>query len=68
MEVQGCGRRNTPLALYHVTASGQVRLLSYGFERLACGNHPSTFESHSYGILLCEECAARLGFPACPKP
>jgi hypothetical protein len=62
-KVRGCGQSNTTLTLYHVTFSGQVRPLASGFERLACGNQPSTFEVHSYGILLCKECAGRLGFP-----
>jgi hypothetical protein len=62
-KVRGCGQSNTPLTLYHVTSSGKVRTLSRGFERLACGNQPSTFETHSYGVLLCNDCSQRLGFP-----
>jgi hypothetical protein len=66
-EAQGCGQTNTTLTLYHVAASGQARPLSSGFEQLACGHQPSTFETHSYGILLCKECAVRLAFPAYRK-
>jgi hypothetical protein len=61
--VRGCGRTNTTLTLYHVAASGNARPVSSGFEHLQCGKGPSTFEIHSYGILLCQECVNRLAFP-----
>ena len=66
--MRGCGRTDTSLTLYHVAASGQARPVSTGFEHIPCGKGPSTFEIDSYGILLCKECADRLGFPEYPKP
>ena len=66
-QVRGCGQSNTQLTLYHVGASGQVRALRCRFALLVCGHQPATFEFHSYGILLCKECADRLGFPAYSK-
>jgi len=64
--VRGCGQSNTSLTLYHVpmAASGQARPMAHGFKHLSCGNQPTTLEKHTYGILLCKECADRLGFPA----
>ena len=64
--VRGCGQSNTSLTLYHVpmAASGQARPVAHGFKHLSCGNQPTTLEKHTYGILLCKECADRLGFPA----
>jgi anti-sigma B factor antagonist len=38
--------------------------MAHGFKHLSCGNQPTTLEKHTYGILLCKECADRLGFPA----
>jgi hypothetical protein len=66
-EVSGCGRTDVSLTLYHVSCAGQARPLSNGFEHLACGRQASTLEFHTYGILLCKECADRLGFPEYPK-
>jgi hypothetical protein len=66
-QAYGCGRTNTTLTLYHVLATGEARLLCRGFESLACGHYPSTFEFGTYGILLCNECADRVGFPAHSK-
>jgi len=51
------------LTLYHVAASGEVRAVSSGFEHLPCGHRPSTFQFHTYGILLCKDSADRVGFP-----
>jgi anti-sigma B factor antagonist len=65
-KVKGCGRTNTSLTLYHVPMEefGQARPMACGFKHLLCGNEPTTLEKHTYGILLCEGCANRLGFPA----
>ena len=38
--------------------------MSRGFKHLSCGYQPTTLEKRTYGILLCKECADRLGFPA----
>ena len=67
VKVKGCGQTNISLTLYHVGASGKVRPVSSGFEHLPCGQRPSTFDFHTFGILLCKECADRLGFPTYPK-
>jgi hypothetical protein len=67
-KVRGCAQCNTRLTFYHVAFSGQARPLASGFEQLACGYYPSTFEFGNYGILLCKECAGRLAFPEHSKP
>ena len=64
--VRGCGLTNTSLTLYHVplAASDEARPMARGFSHLSCGHQPTTLEKRTYGILLCKECADRLGFPA----
>jgi len=64
--VRGCGLSNTSLTLYHVPMAefGKARPMARGFKHLPCGHQPTTLEKRTYGILLCEECANQLGFPA----
>ena len=59
----GCGHEDTKLILYEVFPF-RARALTEGFEHLRCGYRPNTVEVHSYGILLCPDCAAKLDFPA----
>jgi hypothetical protein len=70
---KGCGGTNVELILYEVSPSVArpltngsslgVRLLSRGSEHLFCGYRPDPKGFHNYGILLCPDCAATLGFP-----
>jgi len=61
-EVEGCGKQDAPLTLYHIPAQGNPMPLGDGYIRLRCG-HVAQQEATSYGLLLCEECAVRLDFP-----
>ena len=55
-EVEGCGKQDAPLTLYHIPVQGD------GYIRLRCG-HVAQHETSSYAVLLFEECATRLQFP-----
>ena len=61
-EVEGCGKQDAPLTLYHIPVQGDPMPLGDGYIRLRCG-HVAQHETSSYGVLLCEECATRLQFP-----
>jgi hypothetical protein len=61
-EVQGCGKQDAPLTLYHIPVQGDPMPLGDGYIRLRCGQVAQQ-EATSYGVLLCEECATRLQFP-----
>ena len=61
-EVQGCGKQDTPLTLYHIPVQGDPMPLGDGYIRLRCG-HVAQHDATVYGVLLCEECATRLDFP-----
>lgn len=61
-EPQGCGRSGLTLTLY-VISEEDVNPLSTGFHLLRCGYFPTSFDPHSIGMLLCESCANRCGFP-----
>jgi hypothetical protein len=70
---KGCGRTDAELILYEVSPSAArpltsgsslgVRPVSSGSEQLFCGYRPDPMGFQSYGILLCPDCAASLGFP-----
>jgi hypothetical protein len=61
-EVQGCGKQDAPLTLYHIPFQGEPMPLGDGYIRLLCGLVAQQ-EATSHGLLLCEVCAARLQFP-----
>ena len=61
-EVQGCGKQDSPLTLYHIPVQSNPMPLGDGYVRLRCG-HVAQQEATSYGVLLCEDCSVRLGFP-----
>jgi len=61
-EVRGCGKQDAPLTLYHIPFHGEPMPLGDGYIRLRCG-HVAQHETSFYGVLLCEDCSVRLGFP-----
>jgi hypothetical protein len=70
---KGCGCTDAELILYEVSLSGArpltngsslgTRPLDTGSKHLFCGYRPESKGFHSYGIFLCPDCAATLGFP-----
>jgi hypothetical protein len=66
--VKGCGKTGQVFTLYHISLfDGTARPLAQGFKNLACGCCASTFQKLTYGIVLCPNCAERLGFASLPS-
>jgi hypothetical protein len=61
-EVQGCGRQNFKLTLYQIFPHNEPGPLDGEYKVLPCGHLTDSDDSGSYGILLCDDCVARLGF------
>lgn len=62
--VKGCGKSGQDFTLYYVhLIDGTGRPMMQGFHNLACGSCASTFQKMTYGIVLCQKCAAQLSFP-----
>lgn len=58
-KVEGCGKQDAALTLYHIPVQGDPMPLGDGYIRLRCGQVAQQ-EATSYGLLLCEDCSVRL--------
>lgn len=68
IRVKGCGKTGEIFTLYHVSIlDGTGHPLAQGFKNLDCGSCASTFQKMTYGIVLCPNCADRLGFAPLPR-
>jgi len=61
-QLQGCGKDDTPLTLYRMADGSRPTAVSSNYSRIPCGYRPGS--KFADGILLCDDCIAKLQLPA----
>ena len=60
--LQGCGKDDAPLTLYRRADGTRPTAVSSNYSHIPCGYRPGS--KFADGILLCDECIAKLQLPA----